>query len=61
MHRALCFGRLGKNFAGGAERVYRRRHSGVDRDMHQDFANLFLGNAIAERGADVEFQLMRPI
>src|ERR1700747_3705689 len=44
-----------------AERVYAGRHAAIDRDLQQDFLDLFLGKAVLQGALDVKLQLMRPI
>src|SRR5262245_52318220 len=41
------------------EAVERRRQAAVDRDLEKDLADLLLGEAVVERAADMELQLVR--
>src|SRR5260370_14413872 len=52
---------FGEHFARDAEAVDARGHAGIDRHLHEDFANLVLGHAVDQRALDVHPQFMRPV
>src|SRR5262245_56127550 len=45
-------------FPGGAERDHGRRHAAVDRDLQEHFLDLVLGEAVVQRAADMELELV---
>ena len=55
---ATVLHRLCEHLFGAAERDHRRRHAAVDRDLQEHFLDLFLGQAVVERAADVELELV---
>src|SRR5260370_1429882 len=52
---------FGEHFARDAEAVDARGHAGIDRHLHEDFANLVLGHAVDQRALDVHPQFMGPV
>src|SRR5262245_45046811 len=49
---------LGEHLARAAERLDRRGHAAVDRDLHEHLADLLAREAVVERAADVQLQLV---
>src|SRR5258708_10410647 len=52
---------FGEHFARDAKTVDARGHAGIDRHLHEDFADLILGGAVDQGSLDVHPQLMRPV
>ena len=52
---------FGEHFARDAETVDAGGHAGIDRDLHEDFADLVLGDAVGQRALDVRAQFVRPV
>src|ERR1700722_19493718 len=59
--RASGLVEFGKYFARDTEAVDARGNAGVDRNLHEDFANLGAAYAVGERALDVGPQFMRPV
>src|ERR1700704_4061582 len=59
--RALLLVDLREDLARDAERVPPRRHTAIDRDGHEDLADLVARDAVLERAADVHLELVRSI
>src|SRR5579871_3299237 len=57
----LRFVEFGKDFARDAEAVDAAGDAGIDRDLHQDLANLLAADAVGERALDVGPQFVRPV
>src|SRR6266550_6501735 len=52
---------LRKHLSRLPERIDAGRDAGIDRDLHEDFADLVLGQPVGQRAADVQLQLVRPV
>src|ERR1051326_22170 len=50
-----------EELARDAERIDGRRRAGVAADLQEDLADLGLGDAVAQRAAQMRAQLMRPV
>src|SRR6187200_1678830 len=52
---------FGEHFARDPKTVDARGHAGVDRHLHEDFADLVLAHAVDQRALDVDPQFVRPV
>src|SRR5690348_16998190 len=50
-----------EELARGAERIDRGRRAGVAADLEEDLGDLLLGDAVAQRAAQVRAQLVRTV
>src|SRR5437588_438387 len=57
----LLFRLLGEHLARLAEGINPGGYTRVDRDLHEDFADLILCQPIGKGAADVQFQFMRAV
>src|SRR3954451_2721481 len=58
---ALGFIDLREHFARNPKTVDRGRHAGIDRDLHQDFADFVAAHAVGQGALEVSAQFMRPV
>src|SRR5579864_1092845 len=52
---------FGEHFARDAETVDRGRHAAIDRDLHQDLADLVARDAVGQGALEMRAQFVRPV